>query len=430
MPGQGDINQFAGESRKWQLCRARKECQTIAMIKIGLIKEGKVPADNRVALTPAQCKWIHKNAPHIKIIAQSSADRCFSDREYQSAGVEVKEEVSECDILLGIKEVPVSKLMAGKTYLFFSHTKKKQPHNQPLLRAILDKQIMLIDYECLEHEDGQRIIGFGFFAGVVGAHNGMMAYGERTGLFKLDRVYKQRSFRELIHNYFGLRLPNVKIAVTGSGRVAHGILEVMNLMGIHEVEPDEYLVRRFSYPVYTQLKGADLYEKKDNGKYSREEFHHQPELYRCRFLPYAAQTDILMNGVYWEKNVPRLFAKEDVRNENFIIQTIADITDDADGSVPINVGDQSIEEPVYGIDKNTLEKTAPYLKNSIDLMAVGNLPNELPRDASRYFGEQLIKHVLEDLVGNGSDIIERATMVKEGKLTEHFDYLADYAAGK
>ncbi len=400
------------------------------MTRIGLIKEGKTPADNRVSLIPAQCKWIHKNAPHIKIVVQSSSSRCFSDREYISAGVEVKEDLNDCDILLGIKEVPVDQLIAGKTYMFFSHTKKKQLHNQQLLRAVLDKKIRLVDFECLEHEDGQRIIGFGFFAGIVGAHNGMMAYGERTGLFKLERVYKQRSFRELIHNYFGLRLPNVKIAVTGSGRVAHGILEIMNLMDINEVEPEDYRKRRFSYPVYTQLKGAELYSNKLTGKYSRIEFHEDPAAYACKFLPYAEQTDILMNGVYWEKNVPRLFEKEDAKSESFIIQTIADITDDANGSVPVNVGDQTIEDPVYGIDKITLMKTAPYLKNSIDIMAVGNLPNELPRDASRYFGEQLIKHVLEDLTGNSSDTIERATIAKDGKLTPPFEYLKDFSAGK
>ena len=398
-------------------------------MRIGLIREGKIPADNRVSLTPAQCKWIQKNAPQIQIAVQSSTNRCFSDREYLSAGTDVTEDMRDCDILLGIKEVPVDQLIPGKTYLFFSHTKKKQLHNQPLLRAILDKKIRLVDYECLEHEDGQRIIGFGFFAGIVGAHNGMMAYGNRTGLFKLDRVYKQRSFRELIHNYFGLRLPNVKIAVTGSGRVAHGILEIMNLMGIHEVEPEDYLKRRFSYPVYLQLKGAELYKHKLTGKYSRMDFHEKPEEYTCKFLPYAEQTDILMNGVYWEKSVPRLFEKEDVKAENFIIQTIADITDDANGSVPINVGDQTIEDPIYGIDKTTLEKTTPYLKNSIDIMAVGNMPNELPRDASRYFGEQLIKHVLEDLVGNSSAIIDRATIATEGRLTEPFTYLQDYVAG-
>lgn len=400
------------------------------MPRIGLIKEGKIPADNRVALTPAQCKWIQKNAPGISIVAQSSPGRCFSDKEYSLAGVEVTDDVSQCDILLGIKEVPAAELIANKTYLFFSHTKKKQPQNRSLLKTILEKNITLIDYECLEHEDGQRIIGFGFFAGVVGAHNGMMAYGNRTGLFSLERVYKQRSFRELIHTYFGLRLPNVKIAVTGSGRVAHGILEVMNLMGIHEVEPGDYLKRRFSYPVYTQLKGHDLYEHNTTGKYDREDFHANPGSYKCRFLPYSEQTDILMNGVYWEKGSPRLFEKEMVKEEKFIIQTIADITDDVNGSVPINIGDQTIEEPVYGIDKNSLEKTAPYLKDSIDVMAVGNLPNELPRDASRYFGEQLIKHVLEDLLGNGSDIISRATMTKEGKLTGPYLYLQDYVNGQ
>ncbi len=400
------------------------------MIKIGLIREGKSPSDNRVALTPAQCKWIHKNSTNVAIFAQQSSSRCFSNREYEMAGVTVQEDMSGCDILLGIKEVPVSMLLPGKTYLFFSHTKKKQAHNQQLLQTILQQKITLIDYECLEHEDGTRIIGFGFFAGVVGAHNGMMAYGQRSGLYNLQRVYKQRSFRELIHTYFGLRLPNVKIAITGSGRVAHGILEIMNLMGIHEVEPEDYLKRRFSYPVYTQLKSPDLYEHQTSGKYNRINFHENPQQYRCKFLPYAAQTDILMNGVYWDENVPRLFEKTDVPAEDFILQTIADITDDENGSVPINLGDQTIEAPIYGVDKNTLQKTAPYLPGSIDILAVGNLPNELPRDASRYFGEQLIKYVLEDLVKGGSEIISRATMVQQGQLTPSYQYLADYAAGK
>jgi saccharopine dehydrogenase (NAD+, L-lysine-forming) len=399
------------------------------MTRIGLIREGKTPADNRVALTPAQCKWILKNAPDLKIAVQSSPTRCFNDREYASAGAEVKDDVSDCDILFGIKEVPVDQLIAGKKYLFFSHTKKKQAYNRNMLRAILEKNITLIDYECLEHDDGQRIIGFGFFAGIVGAHNGMMAYGNRTGLYKLERVYKQRSFRELIHNYFGLRLPNVKIAITGSGRVAHGIIEIMNLLGVHEVEPDDYLKRRFSYPVYTQLKGADLYRHKTTGQYTREDFHDHPAEYICKFLPYAAQTDILMNGVFWDKEVPRLFEKKDVVADNFIVQTIADITDDVDGSVPINLGDQTIEDPVYGVDKTTLQKTAPYTAGSIDVMAVGNLPNELPRDASRYFGEQLIKYIFEDLVKGSSPIIDRATIATKGHLTPEFSYLQDYVEG-
>jgi hypothetical protein len=284
----------------------------------------------------------------------------------------------------------------------------------------------LIDYECFEHEDGQRIIGFGFFAGVVGAHNGMMCYGNRTGLYTLGRVYKERSFRELIHSYFGLRIPNVKIVVTGSGRVAHGIVEVMNLMGIHEVEPADYLKRRYTYPVYTQLKGQDLFRHKMTGKYDREDFHQNSASYECLFEPYTHQTDILMNGIYWEEGMPRLFEKNAIEKEDFIIQCIADISDDKNGSVPINLGDQSIEDPVYGVDRKTQTKTNPYLESAIDVMAVGNLPNELPRDASRYFGEQLIKFILEDLIKDGSPLIDRATVVKEGKLTPRFSYLKKY----
>jgi saccharopine dehydrogenase (NAD+, L-lysine forming) len=400
------------------------------MLTIALIREGKIPADNRVALTPAQCKWLHKNFDNIRVVAQHSDSRCFTDHEYEMAGVEVKEDITDCDVLMGIKEVPIDKLISNKTYLFFSHTKKAQEHNQKLFQAIIKNNITLIDYECLTHEDGQRILGFGFFAGIVGAHNGMMAYGKRTGLFSLNRVYQQKDYRNLIHTYFGLKLPKMKIAVTGSGRVAHGVLEIMNLMGIHEVEPFEYLHKQYDYPVYVDLKGRDLYERKDDGTYNRDDFHLHPEQYKCSFTPFAKQTDVLMNGIYWDKNIAPLFTVEEFKAGDFSIKTIADITNDYHGSIIVNIGDSTIEEPVYGVDKKTLEQTAPYQDGSVDIMAVGNLPNELPRDASRYFGEQLIKFVLEDLVKGGSPVIERASMVKQGVLNKPYEYLKDYAAGK
>ena len=392
-----------------------------------MLREGKIPADNRVALTPAQCKWIQKNAADVRVVAQTSPDRCYSDKEYLSAGVEVKEDLYDCDILMGIKEVPQKDLIAGKTYLFFSHTKKQQLYNQSMFHAILDKKITLIDYECLEHDDGQRILGFGFFAGVVGAHNGIMAYGRRSGAYSLGRVHEQKSFRELIHTYFGLKLPEIKVVVTGSGRVAHGVLEVMNLLGIIEVEADEFLQRRFSYPVFTQLRGAALYQHRQTGVYNREDFHEHPDRYRCKFGPFARSADILMNGIYWDKDMPRLFEWADLADKDFSIQTIADITDDKEGSIPCNLGDTPIQNPVYGVDRLSRQKTAPYLPGSVDVMAVGNLPNELPRDASRYFGEQLIKYILEDLVKGGSPIIERATMVRNGQLTALYSYMEEYA---
>lgn len=396
------------------------------MLVIGLIREGKVPADNRVALTPAQCKWLVKHFPDIHILVQSSAHRCFHDEEYSQAGIEVTEDLNSCNLILGIKEVPVSQLLADKQYIFFSHTKKKQPYNQLLMHTMMDKGITLIDYECLEHKDGQRIIGFGFFAGIVGAHNGIMTYGNRTRAYHLDRVAGVKDYQELIHTYFGLKLPPIKIAVTGSGRVAHGILEVMNLMDVQEVEPDEYLSRNFDYPVYVHLKGSDLYRHKETGKYKREDFHEHAWQYECVFEEFCPHTDILMNGIYWEQDIPRLFTMETLRNPDFRIQVIADITDDKNGSIPCNLGDATIDDPVYGVDKMSGQKTAPYLPGSIDLMAVGNLPNELPRDASRFFGEQLIKYVLDDIRKGGSPTIERATILKDGKLTAPFNYLEDY----
>ncbi len=394
---------------------------------LGLIKEGKVPNDNRVALTPKQCKWFMDKFPNWEIQIESSPHRCFTDKEYQKEGIKIVNDLSSAVILLGIKEVPINQLMSNKTYLFFSHTKKQQPHNQAMLHAIMDKGITLIDYECLEHEDGQRLIGFGFFAGIVGAHNGIMAYGNKTKDFHLGRVKDVKDYMELVHTYFGLKLPNIKIAVTGSGRVAHGILEIMNLLDVQQIEPDEYINRNYAYPVYVHLKGRDLYSHKQTGCYDRKDFHENPENYNCVFNQFLKYTHILMNGIYWEKGIPPLFTLDDLKEDDFALTTIADITDDTHGSIPINLGDASSEEPVYGVEINSLQKTAPYLPNCIDVMAVGNLPNELPRDASRFFGEQLIKYVLADLIGEGNDILKKATIIDKGKLTEYYTHLTSYA---
>ena len=394
---------------------------------IGLIKEGKVPSDNRVALSPKQCRYLLDQFPSWDIIVESSPNRCFKDREYQKEGIKVVEDISSADLLFGIKEVPKDQLIPNKKYLFFSHTKKAQTFNKALFHVMMDKNITLIDYECLEHEDGQRLIGFGFFAGIVGAHNGIMAYGNRTKEFKLSRVKEVKDYMELVHTYFGLKLPNIKIAITGSGRVAHGILEIMNLMDVQEVEPDEYTSRAYAYPVYVHLKGGDLYRHKTNNTYDRNDFHAHPENYHCLFNKYLKHTHILMNGIYWEPGIAPLFTMDDLKEDDYALTTIADITDDAHGSVPCNLGDSSSEDPIYGVNVTTLEKTAPYMQNGIDIMAVGNLPNELPRDASRYFGEQLIKYVIPDLLKGGNKIIEGATMLDKGKLTQNFSYLADYS---
>jgi saccharopine dehydrogenase (NAD+, L-lysine forming) len=399
---------------------------------IGLIRERKIPADTRVPITPKQCAEIMKEHPGVKIVVESSPDRCYTDVEYRDYGVTVITDMGACDVLMGVKEVPVDYLITGKTYFFFSHTKKKQPYNQTLMRAMIRKQVRMIDYECLTHNDGQRILGFGFFAGVIGAHNGILTYGKKHGLYNLPTANSINSYAELLSYYDELVLPNIKIVVTGSGKVTSGILEIMSHLDIQSVEPIDYINKEYDYPVYTHLKGSLLYKNKATSGYNREEFHHHPEMYVSRFKRYIPHTDLLINGIYWDKNIAPLFTKEDVGRDDFRISVIADITCDIDGSVPINVGASTIADPVYGINRKTLEKVPPFqhTKDIVDIMAVDNLPNELPRDASKYFGAHFEKYILHELLeGYNNHLIERATICADGKLLPRYAYMADYAYG-
>jgi saccharopine dehydrogenase (NAD+, L-lysine forming) len=397
---------------------------------IGLIRERKNPPDTRVPFTPKQCVDVMNQYPEVRIIVESSPDRCYSDAEYLAEGVDVVNDMSACDVLLGVKEVPIDNLIEGKTYFFFSHTKKLQAYNRSLMQAFIAKKIRMIDYECLTHIDGQRILGFGFFAGVVGAHNGILTYGKKHGLYNLPKAHEIKNYTDLLSFYDQLKLPNFKIAVTGSGKVTSGILEIMSHLDIQSIEPGDFISKEYNYPVYTHLKGGYLYQHKVTKSYNREEFHLHPEKYESLFQQYLPHTDLLLNGIYWDKKIPRLFEKTDVQNDDFRMSVVADITCDTDGSVPINVGSSTIADPVYGIDKKTLSKVAPFQDSSdvIDVMAVDNLPNELPRDASKYFGAHFEKYILEPLLeGYDHDIIKRATICAEGHLTEPYHYMKEYA---
>jgi saccharopine dehydrogenase (NAD+, L-lysine-forming) len=400
------------------------------MLYIGIAREGKTPADNRTPFSPKQCREIENQYSQVKFHIQPSAIRCFKDVEYREAGLTLQEDLSDCEIIFGVKEAPIETLIPGKTYLFFSHTKKAQAHNKKLMKALIEKKITMIDYECLTHDDGHRIVGFGYWAGVVGAHNGLMAYGKKFNQYELGPVYSLQNFQELKESYETFFMPPIKIAVTGSGRVSTGVLDILQYLDIAEVSPDDYLSKRYSYPVFVHLKGKDLYGRMDDSTYDRDDFHKNPSDYCCLFLQYTKMTDILMNGVYWDKMIPRLFELKDMQRSDFNIPVIADITCDENGSVPCNLGSTTISDPTYGFDKNTLAKTLPFQHtfDTVDVMAVDNLPNELPRDASKYFGGFLQAYVLPDLINRQqSGVIQRATICKDGQLGDHYGYLHEYA---
>ena len=400
------------------------------MIRIGIVREGKTPQDNRTPFSPKQCNEIQTQYTQVTFVVQPSSIRCFGDEEYRENGIEVSEDLSSCEILFGVKEALIDTILEGKTYLFFSHTKKAQPHNKKLMQALIEKKIRMIDYECLTHDDGHRVVGFGYWAGVVGAHNGLLTYGKKFEAFDLKPVHSFKNFMELKESYESFFVPPIKIVVTGSGRVSTGVLDILNYLDIAQVSPEDYLTKTFEYPVFTHLKGGSLYKRKVDGKYDREGFHKRPHEYECSFLPFAAVSDILMNGVYWDKNIPRLFELSDMQSAHFKMPVIADITCDEDGSVPCNVGSTTIDNPTYGFNTKTLSKCEPFIHSNetVDVMAVDNLPNELPRDASKYFGGYLQTYVLPDLINKiQSGVIARATICEDGKLSSYFKYLKEYA---
>lgn len=400
-------------------------------MKIGIIREGKAPPDRRVPFTPQQCKYIIDHMPGVSMVVQPSPIRCFTDEEYRKLGIPVQEELSDCDVLMGVKEVPLKDLIPGKTYFFFSHTIKKQPHNRELLREIVHKGIQLIDYEVLTDHSGMRIIGFGRFAGVVGAYNGFRAWGLRHRLWSLKPAWQCRNMEEMLGELKAVDLPAIRIAVTGGGRVAGGVLELMEAAGIPSLPVDHYLADEIHPgPVYVRLDPGDYNEHIEGKPFDLLHFFNNPAEYRGTFRRFLPQTDLLIGAAFWDPKAPVLFSPEDTRRPDFRVKIIADITCDIDGSIPTTRRSSTIDDPFYDIHPHSFEIKEPFSGDEhISVMAVDNLPCELPADASHDFGKNLTEKVLPFLAGEDPDgIIERASITSNGQLTEKFAYLQDYLA--
>jgi len=398
------------------------------MLKIGIIKEGKIPTDKRVAFTPAQCVQIQQEYPELTIKVESSDIRAYTDQEYQDAGIAVVQDVSDCDILFGVKEVPMPQLIPQKTYFFFSHTIKKQPYNKTLLQEVLRQGIQLVDYECLKNQAGQRVVAFGRFAGIVGAYNALWTYGQKHQAFTIKRAYECKDRRELFDELKKVQLPALKIALTGGGRVAKGAMEVLDQLGIKKVSTADFAASQ-TEPVYCQLESEDYNQRKDGQPFEIQDFYAHPTMYESTFEHYF-HSDLLIAAAYWDPKAPVLFTKEDMSSEAFNIQLIADITCDIEGSIPSTLRATTIDAPVYDLDVSKWEEKKAFQdKKACSVMSVDNLPCELSRDASESFGEQLMVNALPALLGKVNDpIIEQASITKGGKLTSYFQYLEDYVA--
>ena len=398
------------------------------MPRIGIIREGKRPIDRRSPLTPKQAAAFKNQYPQAQVAIQASPIRCFTDKEHSQAGLVVQEEMQNCDVLLGVKEVPIPELIADKTYLFFSHTVKKQPYNRKLLQEILKKNIRLIDYERITDEQGNRLVAFGKWAGIVGAYNGIWSWGRRYGTFDLRRAHACFDYEDLKSEFKKVKLPAVKIVLTGGGRVAKGAIEVLDGMGIRRVNPDELLHQQFDEAVYAQINSRHYHYRRQGGEFNQTEFYQQPELYDSSFAPFYRAADILIAAAYWHPAAPRLFSPREAASDDFRIKVIADITCDIEGSIPATKKPSNIIEPIYDYDPVSDSITTPLSsERNITVMAIDNLPCELPRDSSESFGKDLLEHVLPCFVeGDSKGILARATVTEGGRLTPTYAYLQDY----
>lgn len=395
-----------------------------------IISEGKSPMDKRVAFTPRQARDIMKKYPQVKVVCQHSRVRCFKDEEYTAEGISIVTDIFDCDILMGIKEVPVSNLIGGKIYLFFSHTIKAQPYNRKLLQTILKKKIQLVDYEALKDKKENRLVAFGRYAGLVGAYNLFWVYGQRYKSYVLRRAFQCEDFFDLEMEFTKIKLPPVKIILTGTGRVGNGAKEILGCLNIQRVSAQDFLTNQYDHPVYVQLTSADYHIHKEGKEFDRNEFHDQPENYASDFLKYAYVADMLIAGAFWQPTAPQLFSKEDMRNPDFKIKIIADISCDINGSIPATIKSTDINNPVFDYNPLT-EKDEPPFSNTknITVMAVDNLPCELPRSASEDFGRDLFERVLPALLLDDKDnIIERASLTRNGELMPDFEYLKEYVS--
>lgn len=399
--------------------------------KIGIIKEGKTPPDRRTPLTPKQCKRLQETYPEIEILVQKSKIRAFNDKEYQGFGLRLVDDISDADVLFGVKEVNIEDLIPNRTYFFFSHTTKMQLYNRDLLRAILDKNIKMVDYEELRNKKGHRLIGFGRYAGIVGCYNGFLAYGRRNKSFELKPAHECEGMVELEKELPKIKLPDsYKIVLTGTGRVAKGVMEILEKVGVDKISPKEFLSKDFKKPVYTQLSVGKYNRRKDGKEFKTQDFYNHPEEFESDFYKYAQHADMYIAGHFWDSKAPQILTRDQLERTDFKIKVIADISCDIKEPVASTIRPSTIADPIYGYDRQKHEEcTNEDNENVITVMAVDNLPCELPKDASEGFGNTLLEKIIPNLLTVTSEIIETATIAEAGKLKPKFRYLQAFVDG-
>lgn len=396
-------------------------------MKFGILKERKNPPDRRVVFSPSELSKIKQLYHDCSVKVESSDIRIFTDSEYKDLGIEVTNDVSDCDVLFGVKEVPVADLIPNKAYFFFSHTIKKQPYNRKLLQAILEKNIDLYDHETIVDAHNRRLIGFGKYAGIVGTYNGIRAFGIKFELFKLPKAETLSGKEALISHLKRLVLPPLKFVITGTGKVGNGAKEILDAMKIKEVSVENYLTKTYTQPVYTQLDVLEYNKRKDGKVLDFNDFFQNPQEYVSDFERFTKVSDIYITGHFHANEAPAILTREMLMAKDCKIKVVADISCDVNGPIACTLRSSTIAEPLYGYLPSENKEVDVFHPAAVVVMAVDNLPCELPKDASEGFGEMFIEHVVPAFFNGDKDgILQRAKITEKGKLTPRFSYLQDY----
>ena len=400
-------------------------------MKFGIIKERKTPPDRRVVFSPSALLLVKKQFPNADFKVESSDIRVFTDAEYTEKGFEVSDNMDDCDVLLGVKEVPVEALISNKKYFFFSHTIKKQAYNRKLLQACIDKNIELYDHETIVDANNSRLIGFGRYAGIVGAYNGIRAFGLKFELFSLPKAETLANQTALITQLKKPILPPIKIVLSGKGKVAFGAKEMLDGMKIKEVSVSDYLSKTYTYPVYTMIDVQDYNRHQSGIAFNKSEFYAHPEHFTSNFERFAIVSDIFMAGHFYGNGAPEILTREMLAAHNCKIKVVADISCDIDGPIACTLRASTIANPSYGYLASEHKEVDMFHPSAIVVMAVDNLPCELPKDASEGFGEMFLEHVIPAFFnGDASEVLAKAKITENGKLSPRFHYLQSYLEGE
>ena len=399
-------------------------------MKVGILRETRRWKDRRVAITPETAELILKNYPEVELFVQSSKLRVHTDEEYAALDIPVVDDVSHCDLLIGVKEVANEALIDHKTYIMFAHVAKQQELNQSFFQLMAKKNITLIDYEYFVDKRNARLVAFGFWAGVVGAYYAFVGIARRFCNLELRGPEACDDLTDLHRQLKRVDWPALKIVVTGGGRVASGSLEIINHLGIQEVLPKDFINKEYDHPVFTRLDPMDYVERK-SGDFDTAHFYSNPKEYQSAFLPFAKAADVFIASHFWNQESPPFFTVEDLQSPEFGISLVADISCDVPGPIPTTLRTSTIENPFYDVIPETLKETTPFSSaEHVTVVAVDNMPAALPKDAARTFARDMYYEVFPSLfTADNNGVVERATILKDGKLTPAFSYLIDFFKG-